>query len=363
MTNENFNTTAQNAPQRIAHWLFHHFRSWRALAFLTVISVLTFVSLRFNVALGEIMASDALTRELFPVGFGSLDLAALLLASWLTLRNAPLIRKAIAWTWFSYLLTLSIWAAMSFTLSSDARLAQSGYELMRDSKVRALQQAEQEVEVAQANYANTKQYKQLRKAELLHAQEYRDRLIKDVEKLNNDNPHVSMAIYYRVSALLHNHYDIDLEPEDLSSVVRMAWALALSLSPFILVGLLSFEIASMPQNRTKKRLSPGEKDSFSSNKWQNFDNPANTSPIIAERAHGMGNEAETATLDREALAKVRDWLEGQTGRITRAKIKYRSGNLPYDSVTLIIQELLNEGSLRRLSNGQLSTPETRLHAV
>lgn len=320
MTETDSTATPQNAPQRIATWLFHHFRSWRALAFLITITVLSAISIRLNYAFGELVASDALTRELFPVGFGSLDIAALLLASWLTIRGAPFIRKAVAWCWFSYLLCLSIWAAMSFTLASDARLAQGGYEMMKDAKIRALQQAEAEVETAQRNYDDTKKFKQLRKAELLHAQEYRDGLIKDVEQLNNENPHVSMAIYYRVSALLHNHYDIDIDPEDLSSVVRMAWALALSLSPFILVGLLAFEIGSTncsTPNSGRKRPASDEQSTFPAGKTERPpETPSNLAPAYrtAMSPRNSGVE-EPLSLDTNALNKARAWVRQQDGRV------------------------------------------------
>ena len=292
MSSTHSTATLNTAPQRAANWLFRHFRSWRALAFLAVIIVLTVISIRFNYALGELMASDELTRELFPAGFGSLDVAALLLASWLTIKGAPFTRKLIAWTWFAYLLSLSVFACMSFVLASDARLAQSGYDAMRDSKIRALQQAEQEVETAQRNYNITTNYKQLRKAELLHAQQYRDKLIKDVGKLDSDNPHISMAIFYKASALLNHR----IEPEILATVMRMAWSLALVLSPFVLVGLVAFELGSTngstPNSGRRKSVSPGENDSFSETKWQNFTNdaePAQTRAQMAETPRNSGN--------------------------------------------------------------------------
>ena len=257
---------------------------------------------------------------------------------------------------------------MSFTLASDARLAQGGYEMMKDAKVRALQQAEAEVETAQRNYDETKQYKQLRKAELLHAQAYRDGLIKDVEQLNNENPHVSMAIYYRVSALLHNHYDIDIDPEDLSSVVRMAWALALSLSPFILVGLLAFEIGSTncsTPNSGRKRPASDEQSTFPAGKTERPpETPSNLAPAYktAMSPRNSGVE-EPLALDINALNKARAWVRQQDGRVQRQQIQYRSGQSKYKQTSLIIAHLEREGWLTRLSNGQLKATQPILKAI
>lgn len=363
MTDSNFTSTTQNAPQRAAHWLFHHFRSWRALAFLAVITVLSAISIRFNYALGQLMASDQLTRELFPAGFGTLDVCALLLASWITIRGAPFIRKAIAWTWFSFLLTLSIFACMAFVIASDARLAQSGYDTMRDSKVRALQQAEQEVQVAQRNYESTTNYKQLRKAELLHAQQYRDQLIKDVGRLDSDNPHVSQAIFFRIAALL----DFKYEPEEISTVVRMAWSLALVLSPFVMVALLAFELGSTncsTPNSGRKRPASDEQSTFPSGKTERPpETPSNLAPAYRTAMSPRNSgDVEEIELDQEALGKARAWVQQQPGRVQRQQIQYRSGQSKYKQTSLIIERLLDEGVLIRLGNGQLKA-QPSLRAV
>jgi len=353
-------------PEAIANWLFYYLSSWRSLVGLLAIAVLTAISVTFNYQLGKMMGSDQITRELFPVGFATLDLAALFLASWITRKSDSLIRKIIAWFWFFYLLSLSVWAAMSFTLASDARLAQSGYEMMKDAKIRALEQAEEQVIMAQENYAETSRYKKLRMAELREAQSIRDALIGDVQRLNNATPHVSMAIYYRVSALLHNHWGIDIDPKDLSSVVRMLWSLALTLSPFILTGLLAFEIGSTPTTGWKK-VSPRENDNLNGNKRTNLNSSPEMVPIRDGNSESPRNtgkvEEKPVALDREALAKVREWLRGEEGRVTREQIKYRSGRKVYAHVSLIIEALLNEGWLVRMSNGQLKASKPRLRAV
>jgi hypothetical protein len=163
-------TATIRAPQRVANALFFHLSSWRSLAGLSAIIVLSCISITFNYQLGLLMGSDSITRQLFPIGFATLDLAALFLAAWLTMKSRSIIRKGLAWLWFGYLLSLSVWAAMSFTLASDARLSQSGYEMMKDAKIRALDQSEEQVALAQDNYAETTRYKKLRMAELREAQ-------------------------------------------------------------------------------------------------------------------------------------------------------------------------------------------------
>ena len=84
---------------------------------------------------------------------------------------------------------------------------------------------------------------------------------------------------------------------------------------------------------------------------------------MAETPLNTGKVEQSTVLNREALAKVREWLRGEEGRVTRQQIKYRSGNLNYDNVSLIIEALLTEGSLTRMSNGQLKAATPTLRAV
>jgi len=362
-------TTTIRRPQLVANWLFFHLSSWRTLVCLAVIIVLTCISVTFNYNLGLMMGSDSITRQLFPVGFAVLDLAALFLAAWLTMKSRSIIRKGLAWTWFAYLLCLSVWAAMSFTLASDARLSQGGYEMMKDAKIRALSQAEAEVETAQRNYNNTVEYKQLRKGELIYAQEYRDKLIRDVQRLNNDNPHVSMAIYYRASVLLHNHADRDIDPKDLASIIRSLWALALTLSPFVLTALLAAELAgsgsATPNGGNRRKHDDNDEEAFSRRKTPvEAENHPNLAPAYksSQDARNSGNDDEIE-LDREALTKAREWVKGQSGRVQRQQIQYRSGQSKYRQTSLIVEALEREGWLQRLSNGQLKAAKPALRVV
>ncbi len=270
----------QRKPELVAHWLFTHFSSWRSLLGLIAIAVLTAISVIFNYQLGKLMASDQITQELFPLGFATLELATLFLASWLSRKSRSIIRKLVAWCWFAFLISLSIWAAMSFTLASDARLVQSGYEQMKQVKLNALEQAEKQVQAAQVAYESTSKFKQLRLNDLREAQSMRDDLMHQVQQLNEVTPHVSLAIYYRTSALLHDFTQIRMSPDELSSLVRMLWALALVLSPFILTSLIAFELGSTstishaPVFRGNNGFSPGENKKmptkFRASKWENF---------------------------------------------------------------------------------------------
>lgn len=367
----------------VANWLFKHFSSWRSLVGLAAIAVLTGISVTFNYQLGKLMGSDQVTKELFPLGFAMLDFATLFLASWLTRKSRSVIRKFVAWLWLGFLVSLSVWAAMSFTLASDARLAQSGYEQMKEVKLNALEQAEQQVDAAQINYQNTSKYKQLRLKDLREAQMTRDELMLEVTKLNEATPHVSLAIYYRTSALLHSHFDVDVDPQELSSLVRMLWALALTLSPFILTGLLAFEISSTAQvnfsnkdvqtvetdfhdEQPKMQISPGENSKFSRSKWPNFTvkqgSKADLEQKLSEDALNTGKVGQLA-VDNEALKSLRKWLQTQEGRVTRSELKYRSGNASYEQVSLLITELIKEGRLERMANGQMRVKKSKLRIV
>lgn len=361
MTDSDF--TASNAENLAYKW-FNTFNEHKMLIGFGAMIALTVCSIYFNFRLGRLNSSATdMTWWIMPLSYSFLDLALLMISMTIFTKAVRGVLWAVSWVWFFFLLGLSLFACLSCIIALDAEKSSSGDGFKRQQLERALADANSSVSTWQLNTKLTVKHKSRFQDRLDGEIEKRDKIVKEISKLDATTP-PSQIIFEKMEPFL----PIWLSVDGFQTIARLVFGFAMICTPLILGAILSqvFGIIShhfQPDPGTKKRLSPGENNSFHKNKWQNFDNPANTAPISAERAHDTGSEAEPATLDYEALGRVREWLEGESGRITRARIKYRSGNLPYDSVSLIIQELLNEGSLRRLANGQLATPETKLRAV
>jgi len=232
---------------------------------------------------------------------------------------------------------------------------------------RALANANDQVATWQRNTNMTVKHKTRFNETLNEALERRDSIVNEISKLDSSTP-PNLVIFEKAEPFLPPWLDSD----SFQTLARMIFGFALVITPLVVGAVLSQVLAvysskrPTPPDGGRKSFSPGENDEWSQNKWQNFTNDAEPAPINAEMAESprnTGNVGKSAVLNREALAAVRDWLRGEEGRVTRQQIKYRSGNLNYDNVSLIIEALLNEGWLCRMANGQLKADKPVLRAV
>lgn len=334
-----------NAPELAGKAIFNFCGKFRYLIGLAAIAALSIISITFNYRLGEMMGSDSVTTQLFPLGFAALDLSALFLAAWLTIKSRSYIRKGIAWLWLGLLIVLSVWAAMSFTLASDAQLKQKGTEALKEARIEALAAANARVEQAQKLYENPGIYKMRRANELNEATAARDAIMADIERLNKETPPPGLAIYTATSALLGGA----ITAEMLSSVVRMIWALALTISPFVLTGLLAFEIAQVsvtPSPEKKKPLSPTFTGENEAKRHAN-------AGLRLVRNSGENSGKTPVNISSSDYKKASDYVATVQGRVKREQIKQKCSNRSYDGVSAMIELLIKRGDLKRAGNGQL----------
>ena len=195
----------------------------------------------------------------------------------------------------------------------------------------------------------------------------RDNLVDRIAQLDSSTP-PAQVIFEKFESFLPAWMSADM----FKTLARLIFGIAMVCTPLVLAAILAQVLGShSPQPRRRQprpqnTVSPSENPNFGQNKWPNFDSSPSTAPTRAELAESpqkQGRADGKTTLNREALSKVRQWLEGESGRVTRNKIKYRSGNLNYENVSLIIDELLKTGHLERMGNGQLRVGENRLKIV
>jgi len=136
----NVNSTLGNAmpaksiPERIALFLFKFVSNWRLLLAFVLILSLTAISTTFNVLLGTISGADDISKMILPAGYALLDLSALFLSGYISMKAFSIWRKLFAWLWFGFLLCLSLWAAASFTLAIDSMTQNQDLERSIDQK-------------------------------------------------------------------------------------------------------------------------------------------------------------------------------------------------------------------------------------
>lgn len=336
-----------SAPELAGRAIFNFCGKFRYLIGILAIAALSVISITFNYRLGQIMGSDDVTTQLFPIGFAALDLSALFLAAWLTIKSRSYIRKGLAWLWLGLLVCLSVWAAMSFTLASDAQLKQQSNLELLAYKEKQLIQADKQVQVAQENYENTNRFKNIRLGQLQNAQANREAIYTDIAQLKESTPPPGLAIYTATSALLYSA-GFSISAEFLSSIVRMVWALALTISPFILTGLLAFEIANSapPSPLKKKPLTPAFTGENEAKK------PENTGLRLV-KSEGKIQGKSTVNITSADYKKAAEYVSRVQGRVKRDAIRTKCSNKSYDAVSAMIELLLKKGDLNRVGNGQL----------
>jgi hypothetical protein len=354
----------------LAQKWFNTFNEHKMLFGFGSMLLLTICSIYFNMRLGRLNASPSdLTWWVMPASYSFLDIALLCIGMALFAGAIRGLLWAVSWAWFAFLLTLSLWACLSCIVALDAEKASTGDAFKRQQLERSLATANGNVDTWARNVSLTIKHKSRFQDRLDQAIAQRDDLINQISRLDSSTP-PSQVIFEKAEAFLPAWMDANM----FKTISRLIFGIAMVCTPLVLAAILAQVLGrstngSTPTDGRRKTVSPGENsenDSFRANQWQNFNNSPDTAPIRAEKAksaHKQGRVAESATLNREALAKVRAWLAGEKGRITRQQIKYRSGNLNYENVSLIIDALLKEGWLNRMANGQLKAARPLLKAV
>ena len=388
-------TPEKSKPEKLAFWLFKTSSSLRPLLGFALIGAIGFISLRFNYELGKLSAVDDVSKQLLPFGYALLDICALFLSGLIGLKSRSQWRKACAWGWFLFLVCLSLWAAASFTLSIDSRLANTDLTHAIEQKKTVVDSLNKDVETWQKNVAEAVNFKSKHQNTLSQVQARQQTASDELHSLESQLVAPAMAIYDKTAPL------VGVSSETLNLFVRLLWAAALTLSPLVL-GLLGWaewedknddntppnKKAALPSTLRKNRGTWQE----SAQKW-NRERKArkflkkHTRPAVSvahelretpstlhtasgnvrtfPAAHGdnvrpiKGNNQHTETLNLNAFKYAVEWLAGQSfGRITRDKLAFASKLKSRTGVSLIIEKLINDGLLYRHANGQLFKTDT-----
>ena len=102
---------------------------------------------------------DETSKSLLPYGYALLDLCCLFLAGYVGIKSRSVTRKLIAWIWFAFLLSLSLWAAASFTLAIDAQQESRDLTHAIEQKRIEVESLNQEVEIWRQNVAAAVKFK------------------------------------------------------------------------------------------------------------------------------------------------------------------------------------------------------------
>lgn len=366
MTTQQFNSKAEETANR---W-FTTFNEHKMLFGFGAMLILTLCSIYFNMRLGRLNASASdWTWWIMPASYSFLDIALLCIGMALFAGVITGFLWFVSWCWFYFLLGLSLFACLSCLIAMDAEKSSSGDSFKRQQLERSLATANSNVDTWSRNVQFTVKHKSRFQDRLDDAIEKRDAIVNEISRLDESTP-PSQVIFEKAEAFLPVWMDGDM----FKTLSRLVFGFAMVVTPLILAAVLTNVLGAPPKPKsttppdggTRKTVSPGENDSFTQNQWQPFNNQPEPAPIRAELSESpqkQGSVDGTAELNREGLAKVRAWLEGEKGRVTRNQLKYRSGNLNYENVSLIIAELLNTGHLERMKNGQLKAGGQRLKAV
>jgi len=381
---------AKSKPELLAHSLFKNAAQLRHLLAFLLITALTLISIKFNIELGRLSAVDETSRQLLPTGYALLDLSCLFLSGYVGIKSRSTGRKIVAWCWFMFLLSLSLWAAASFTLSVDARAASADLKHAIEQKTIELESINKDVAIWQANVEAAVNYKTKHQKTLESVQSKQLMTSDELHGLEMNLPNPTMAIYELIAPRF------GIEPEVFNTLVRLLWAAALTLSPIVIMLLVGAELADSPSTQPAATPTPpkGKKSrwwsdlsdfvgsKFEGKKGGDFlpvserKNEPETMPTLTENRATQtnvpaleippikGHNGATPVQHLNGLKFCIEWLKSRpAGRITRAKLGLVSKIKNREGVTKIITALIDQGRLERLSNGQLAKPVHHLRLI
>lgn len=363
----------QSKPEKIASWLFNTSSNWRNVLGFLLIALLTLISIRFNYELGKLSAVDETSKKLLPAGYAMLDLCCLFLSGYVGIRSQSIFKKCVAWFWFTTLLSLSLWAAASFTLSVDSRIANRSLESAIAQKKIEVESLNADVNIWRKNVEESVNFKTKHQITLRDVQARQSKAAQELLRLEDQLVPPTMAIYERAAPSLN------VTPEKLELIVRLLWAAALTLSPLVIVLLVATEThntnGTQPSenSRTKNRF----KHFFARTRTHSSLHEGTqkiavmpTSSAFAEnfaypQESLKGNNTHTEALELRAFELAKKWLaEKESGRVSRAEIRKVCQLYTRDGITKVINALLHKKLLVKLKNGQYIKPDKpSLHVV
>jgi len=344
----------QSKPEIAALWLFEKAGNWRTLLAFILIASLTVISITFNVALGRLSGVDSMSKLLLPTGYALLDLSALFLSGYIGVTSSSIWRKLVAWLWFGFLLCLSLWAAASFTLAVDAKAYNEDLEHSIDQKRTELIALNSDVDIWRANVSNTVNHRTRYQNTLEDIQTRQLMASDELHALEQNLPQPTMAIYDMLGPLL------GFTPETLNTIVRLLWAGALTLSPLVIMVLVSGDLGLKKSHKTRKQEREIERQKSAEEAY----NRATQDEFDALVDPVKGHNGSTPVDELNGLRYAREWLRQQPlGRITRHKLGLVSKIKNREGVTKVIDALIDQGLLERLSNGHLAKPKGVLRLI
>lgn len=391
-------TQKKSKPEKLATWLFTTSKNCRPLLGFALVGAIGYISLRFNYELGKLSAVDDVSQQLLPVGYAMLDICALFLSGLIGLKARSTWRKACAWGWFLFLVSLSLWAAASFTLSIDSRLANKDLTHAIEQQEIVVESVNQEVEIWRQNVAEAVNFKTKHQNTLNQIQARQVEASNKLHELESQQVAPAMAIYNKTAPL------VGISSETLNLIMRLLWSAALTLSPLVLglLGWATWEESKPDDKPRKKEPAPSTvssnsaswKDSFTTwnnrRKVRNFlkkhTRPAvatastegrETPPQVRNNSRSVGifpapqlvktgsnispinnHNQHTKAADMNGVRYATEWLNSQeVGRIKRENLAFACKVKSREGVNKIIQSLLDQGLLSRHNNGQLYKPE------
>ena len=382
-------------PERLAQWLSETSTNWLPLFGFIITALLTVISVTFNYELGKMSAVDEVSQQLLPKGYALLDFGALFLAGLLGMISTSIWRKAIAWVWFVFLLSLSLWAAASFTVSVDARLASRDLNHAIEQKKTEVESLNKEVEIWRQNVAEAVDFKTKHQNTLTQVQARQKTASDELHQLESKITAPTMVIYEKTASLM------GVAADTLNLMVRLLWSAAITLSPlvFSLIGYAEFR--KKPQGSTSPQIKAPLPSEMTANRsswpeklqnWQNqrkvrqfikkttnqrqaknanelrqknaelTESRATQSNFVAAPRENIaplkGNNQHTEAVELNGLNHAKLWLKEQpAGRVTRDKITRASKIKSREGVTKVITSLIDLGLLRKLANGQYIKPD------
>jgi len=263
-----------------------------------------------------------------PLAYSFLDVAALVLAMCLFAGAIkPFLLRIAAWTWFSYLVTLSLFACLSCIIALDAQNAAVGDEFKRNELQQALVLAKANVATWTNNVDKTEKHKSNFQAKLDDAVSQRDDLIKQISKLDSTTP-PSQVIFERGLAIM----PVWMDEDQFRLYARLAFGFAMIITPLLLTGVLANVLGdgTKPELKREPEYSPElwserRMADLVQNRYSDQTKIVDLDYEKERRPDQTQKKTRKTGLDRQAAKEIEEYLINGDGKISENYVREKWG--------------------------------------
>lgn len=246
--------------------------------------LLTLISIAFNVYTGTEMATDQYSTTLYGFGFAAIAVSGLVIITICVFGNANILVKAIGMAFLVYIITLDIFASLTFQITNDTKNASTGDQARIIHLEKNIAQEETRIAMWNDKLGETKKFHKEHDKSLKQATDDRDAYQEELDKLKEKYTPPILMVFNKLYSWVPRNVDNDkpFTLDEFKTLIRGAWSVMLALLPYMMTLLIFSEIKATTKifiaGRDESGDSPEKKHDAGANssEFESANQPAST---------------------------------------------------------------------------------------